>query len=157
MRLGGSRFACGMKAPTWQAATVTIDPEQLLRRVVADVFDESVDVVYSTEPKAPEVHRVTLSDTHGGQRRAGLQASYWWFAVTIFDLGVSATLFDEDDEEAQKEAALRELALLALAYLRGAGQVEAERGLIRSHPVLRIMVNGREWKLGRRVSTVHYP
>jgi hypothetical protein len=136
---------------------VTIDPGQLLRRVVDDVFDEGVDVVYSTDPKSPTVHRVMLSDQRGGQRQAGLQASYWWFDVTIFDLGVSATLFDEDDEESKKEAALRELALLARVYLRGEGHVELRRGLIRSHPVLRILVNGREWELGRRVSTVHYP
>jgi hypothetical protein len=136
---------------------VTIDLGQLLRRVVADVFDEGVDVVYSIDPKSPRVHCVTLSDESGGLRRVGLQASYWWFAVTIFDLGVSATLFDEDDEEAEKEAALRELALLARAYLRGEGHVESKRGLIRSHPVLRITVNGREWKLGQRVSTIHYP
>ena len=69
--------------------------------------------------------------------------------VSIFDLGVSATLFDYGDDESEKEAILRELALVARAYLDGAGRVYKKRGL-RSHPVLTITVNGREWKLGRR-------
>ena len=83
---------------------VAIDVEALLRRVVAEVSDADVDAAYSTEPKAPHVHRVRLTDP-SGTRQAGLRASYEWFDVTIFDLGVSTTLYDYDydDEEKDKE------------------------------------------------------
>lgn len=55
------------------------------------------------------------------------------------------------------EALLRELALVADAYLRGAGQIEQKRGLFRTTSVLMVTVNGNEWALGRRTSRVHYP
>jgi hypothetical protein len=135
---------------------VAIDVEALLRRVVAEVFDADVDVAYSTEPRAPYVHRVRLTDP-SGTRQAGLQASYEWFDATIYDLCVSTRLFDYDDEEQYKEAVLRALALVVRAYLRGEGRIEHKRGLIRSHPVLTIEVDNREWELGRRLSRPHYP
>lgn len=135
---------------------VTIDVEALLRRVVAEVFDADVDVAYSPEPKAPHVHRARLTDP-SGTRSAGLRASYEWFDATIFDLGVSTTLYDYDDVEQDKEAVLRALALVVRAYVRGEGRIEHKRGLIRSHPVLKIEVDNREWELGRRSSRPHYP
>lgn len=122
---------------------VAIDVEALLRRVVAEVFDADTDVAYSPE-QAPHVHQVRLTD-RSGTRHAGLRASYEWFDATIFDLGVSTTLYDYDDEEKDKEAVLRALALVVRAYLRGEGRIEHKRGLIRSHPVLRIQVDNREW------------
>ncbi len=135
---------------------MAIEAEALLRRVVAEVFDANVDVAYSTEPKAPHVHRVRLTDP-SGSRHAGHRASHEWFDATIFDLGVSTTLYDYDDEEKDKEAVLRALALVVGAYLRGEGRIEPKRGLIRSRPVLRIEVDNREWELGRRSSRPHYP
>ncbi len=135
---------------------MAIEAEALLRRVVAEVFDANVDVAYSTEPTAPHVHRVRLTDP-SGSRHAGLRASHEWFDATIFDLGVSTTLYDYDDEEKDKEAVLRALALVVGAYLRGEGRIEPKRGLIRSRPVLRIEVDNREWELGRRSSRPHYP
>src|SRR4051794_10416449 len=135
---------------------LAIDVEALLRRVVAEVFDADVDVAYSMEPKAPHVQGVRLTDP-SGTRHAGLRASYEWFDATLFDLGVSTTLYDYDDEEKGKEAALRALALVVRAYLRGEGRIEHRRGLIRSHPVLRVEVDNREWELGRRSSRPHYP
>lgn len=54
---------------------------------------------------------------------------------------------DYDDEEADREAVLRELALVVRAYLRDGGRVELRRGLIRSHPVLDIDIDGHEWAL----------
>ena len=69
---------------------------------------------------------------------------------------MSATLFEYDDEF-YMEALLRELALVADAYLRGASHIERKRGLFRTTPVLVTTVNGKEWALGRRTSRVHYP
>ena len=129
---------------------MAIDIEALLRRVVAEVFDADVATAWSPE-KAPHVHRVRLTDL-GGTRHAGLRASYEWFDVTVFDLGVAATLYDYDHELEDKEVALRELALVGRAYLRGEGRIELRRGLIRSHPVLTVTAGGREWELGRRSS-----
>ncbi len=129
--------------------SVAIDAETLLRRVVAEVFDADVDATYSTEPKDPQTHRVRLTSADG-QRHAGLRASYEWFDADIFDLGVSTFLLDYDDEEADKEAVLRDLALVVRAYLRGEGCVVHRRGLIRAHPVLAIVVDGQEWVLRRR-------
>jgi hypothetical protein len=128
-----------------------IDIEALLRRVVTEVFDADVEAAYSTDPKGRHVHRVRLRSADG-ERHAGLRASYWWFDATVFDLGVQATTFDEDEDEGDKEAALRALALVVRAYLRGEGRVEHRRGLIRSHPVLEIVVDGEVWELGRRSS-----
>ena len=133
---------------------VAIDVEALLRRVVAEVFDADVDVAYSTEPQSSHVHRARLTDP-SGTRHAGLRASYEWFDATIFDLGASTTLFDDD--ETDKEALLRGLAVVVRAYLRGDGRIELKRGLIRSHPVFRVLVNDVEWELGRWSSRGHHP
>jgi hypothetical protein len=130
--------------------------EALLRRVVDEVFDADVEATYSTEPNAAYLHRVRLTDSTD-TRHAGLRASYEWCDATIFDLGVSTTLFDYDDEEADKEAVLRALALVVRAYLHGEGRVEHRRGLLRSRTVFRVVVNDREWELGRRSSRPHYP
>lgn len=125
---------------------MAIDIEALLRRVVAEVFDAEVQVRYSTAPKDAYTHRVELTSADG-RRHAGMTASYEWFDAFIFDLGVSAISLDYDDVEADKEAALRELALVVRAYLRGEGRVENRRGLIRSHTVLKIVVDGHDWEL----------
>lgn len=137
----------------WQAADVTIELDRMLQRVVGEVFGPDTDVTYSADPKSPHVHRAELAARDSG-RRVGLTASYWWFDVTMLDLGVSAIVFDEDDAERDKEAALRALALVARAYLEGAGDVIQKRGILRSRPLLRIVVDGQEWELGRRTSRV---
>lgn len=144
------RGACDGTA-IWQAADVTIELDRMLQKVVADVFGSDVDVTYSADPKSPSVHRAELAAGDSG-RRVGLRASYLWFDVTMLDLGVSATVFDEDDEGPDKEAALRALALVARAYLDGAGELTQKRGIFRSRPVLRIVVDDQEWELGRTVS-----
>jgi hypothetical protein len=128
---------------------VTIDVQALLRRVVADVFDTDVAATYSTDPRDAHTHRVRLS-TADGRRHAGLTASYEWFDALIFDdLDVSAILLDYDDEEGDKEAAVRALALVVRAYLRGEGRVERRRGLIRTTVVVTITVGDVEWRLRR--------
>ena len=137
---------------------VTPDFGRLLRRVVLEVFDEEVEVVWATDPRAPHVSRVTLSAERGADRRTiGLRASATgWFDITILDLDVSATLFEYDDES-YMEAILRELALVADAYLHGQGLIEQKRGMLLARPVLVITANGNEWTLGRRTSKIHYP
>lgn len=130
---------------------MTIELDRMLQRVVAEVFGSDVDVTYSADPKSPHVHRAELGAGDSG-RRVGLRASYCWFDVTMLDLGVAATVFDEDDEESDKEAALRALALVARAYLDGAGDVIQKRRIFRSRPVLRIVVDDQEWEFGRRTS-----
>lgn len=134
------------------------DIEGVLRRVAHAVFDEGIDVRFEAQPDAPHISRVRLAAGSGADRRtAGLRASATgFFDITIFDLGVSATLFEYDDES-YMEAVLRELALVADAYLQGAGRIEQMRGLLRTRPVLMITVNGNDWVLGRRTSRVHYP
>lgn len=132
---------------------MTADVEALLHRVVDAVFDADVRVTYSRTGQ--QVHRARLVDPTGA-RHAGLEASFWWFGATVFDLDVSTTLFDEDDEEQPKEAALQALALMLRAYLRGEGRVENRRGLLRSRPVLRVSVDGHEWELGHRWSKSPY-
>ncbi len=128
---------------------MAIDVQALLRRVVAEVFDADVTATYSSHPKDPHTYRVRLTAADG-RRHAGLTASYEWFDAFIFDdLGVSTFLLDYDDEEEDKEAALRALALVVCAYLRGEGRVERKRGLIRSHLVLKVMVDDVEWELRR--------
>jgi hypothetical protein len=135
---------------------VAIDVQALLQRVVAEVFNADVTATYSAHPKNPHMHRVRLT-TADGRRHAGLEASYEWFEATIFDLGVSTFLLDYDDEEEDKAAVLRALALVVRAYLHGEGRVEHRRGLLRSRRVFRIVVDDREWELGRRSSRPHYP
>lgn len=134
---------------------MVLNVEALVRRVVSEVFDPDTDVAYSAE-HAPHVYQVRITNP-SGTRHAGLRASYEWFDATIFDLGVSTTLYEYDGEEKDKEAVLRALALVVRAYLRGEGRIEHKRGVIRSHPVLRIQVDNREWELGRRSSRPHYP
>ncbi len=142
--------------PGGSLRAVAIDIGALLRRVVGEVFDADVHATYSTEQKAASVHRVRVTDPTG-TRHAGLRASYEWCDLTIFDLGVSTGLFDYDGEEADKEAMLRALALVVRAYLRGEGRVERRRGWLRSRTAFTVVVDDREWVLGRRWSRPHYP
>jgi hypothetical protein len=137
---------------------VTPDVENMMRRVVLDVFDDDVEVAWDTEPGAAHVNRVALSAARAADRRTvGLRAAATGvFDLTILDLGVSATLFEYDDED-YMEAILRELALVADAYLSGEGRIEQKRGMLRTRPVMTITVNGNEWTLGQRTSKIHYP
>lgn len=137
---------------------MTPDVESMLRRVVLNVFDEDVEVAWDTEPRAAHVSGVTLSAARAEDRRTVRlrAASTGMFDITIPDLGVSAALFEYDDE-AYMEAILRELALVADAYLSGEGRIGQKRGMLRTQPVMTITVNGDEWTLGRRMSQIHYP
>ena len=100
--------------------------------MVAAVFDAyaDVEVTCSTEPKSPGVHRARLSAVDG-ERSAGLRVSYEVFGATVSYLGGSAVLYGYDDEE-DREAVLRSLALVVRAHLRGEGRVENRHGWFRS-------------------------
>lgn len=137
---------------------MTPDVESMLRRVVLNVFDEDVEVAWDAEPRAARVSGVKLSAARReGRRTVRLQAAgTGMFDITILDLGVSAQLFEYDDE-GYMEAILRELARIADAYLSGEGRIGQKRGMLRTRPVMTITVNGDEWTLGRRTSQVHYP
>jgi hypothetical protein len=93
------------------------------------VFGEDVEATFSTDPKSRHVHRVRLGAGDENRRRAGLRASHEWFDATIFDLGVSATLFVYDDES-DKEAALRELStpMARSPYAAGANERPPRHG-----------------------------
>lgn len=134
------------------------DVEQMLRRVVLDIFDAHVEVEWDPRSEESDGSSVTLKTAQQGeQRTVRLHASTTGrFALTIVDLGVSAALFEYDDER-YMEMLLHELALVANTYLSGRSRVRLSRGLLRTHPVVTMTVNGNEWSLGRRASTVHYP
>ena len=137
---------------------MTHDVDSMLRRVVPNVFAEDVEVAWDAEPRAAHVSGVALSASRGeGRRTVRLQAAgTGMFDITILDVGVSARLFEYDDE-GYMEVILRELALVADAYLSGEGRIGRERGMLRARPVMTITVNGNEWTLGRCTSQVHYP
>ena len=130
----------------------------MLRRVVQDVFGQDVDAVWDTEPRFPHITRVALTAERGADRRSiGLRAATTgFFELTVFDLDVSTTLFEYDDED-YMAAILRELALVADGYLRGGGSVEHRRGRFRTRTFLTVSVGGNQWVLGRRTSRPHYP
>ena len=134
------------------------DVEHTLRRVVHDVFDDDVEVAWDTGPRGPHIHRVTLSAERGAVRRTVRlrAAGTGLLDISIPDLGVSVALFEYDDER-YMETILREMALVADAYLSGEGRVKQKRGVLRKRPVMTITVNGNEWTLGRRTSKFHYP
>lgn len=136
-----------------------IDVESLLARVVGEVFDENVLVeLEDVSARRPQTYVAHLhSVVH--DRRAALYATYEWFELRITDLDASVTLFDYDHDAAEKYDLLRELGLVAQAYLDGAGQIDSRprflhRGTSRR---LTLEVNGREWQLGRHRSSVPYP
>ena len=78
--------------------SVAVDVQAPLRRVMAEVCGDDVTPTYSTHPKNLHMHGVEITSADG-RRHAGLEASYEWFAATIFDLGVSTFLLDYDHEE----------------------------------------------------------
>ena len=81
---------------------MTIELDKMLQRVVADMFGGEVGATYSTDPKSPKVQCVELTAGDGG-RRVRLRASYWWFDVTVLDLGVSIAAFDEDTRSRRRK------------------------------------------------------
>jgi hypothetical protein len=139
---------------------VPLDPHlgALLRRVVLEVFDTDVEVTWDDGPRARHQPLATLRRGHGAEgRTVNLSASATgWFEISVPDLGVGAWLIEYDDAH-EMEAILRDFALVARAYLSGAGRIEHRRGIFRTRPVLVLPVEGREWILGRRSGGVREP
>ena len=135
-----------------------VDLEALLRRVVADVARD--DVVATVAPDDPEGRywSATLAASTGSIRTAVLLASYHWFEVRLPEHRVGAIVFDEDDDEAPKEAALRAVAAVARAWLDGEGVVVRTPRRFRRGEGVRVVVRTTdgEWVLGRRSSRVPY-
>ncbi len=151
-----ARSLHGSESPC-ETPAVTQHLERMLRHVVRDTFDEDVEAVWHTDG-ARNVSRVTLSAEHGaGRRTVEISASTTGlFQIDIRDLDVGAILI-EDDDDSYMESIVRELALVARAYLSGEGRVRQRRGMLRTRSVMAITVNGNEWTLGRSTCSVHYP
>lgn len=127
--------------------------------MVDDVFDPSTVTKEEDSSDAPHAHRVLLStrpSAEGRQRNASLVASYEWFQAHILDLDVHAMSFDYDDDEAEKENEIRDLAYLVRAYLHGEGTVTYRPSRIRRRPMPTLMIetNGLRWHLRRNTHTV---
>ncbi|QFG68406.1 hypothetical protein [Ornithinimicrobium pratense] len=138
---------------------MAIDVEALLARVVAEIFDENVSIVLEdAAAKRPQTYCAHLHSA-AQDRRAHLCATYEWFELRIPDLDVSVTLFDYDDDDAPKDDALRELGLVARAYLDGEGCIESRRRFLRRGTSQRLTldVNDRQWQFGKHASSVPYP
>jgi hypothetical protein len=122
---------------------MTIDIKAMLHRVVAEVFDENFAVANVSSSDDARLHGVHVSNRSDNERTAVIRASYTWMDALVPELNVQTILFDEDDEEAEKEAELRRLCLVMRAYLQGEGRVEQRRRLFRrgTVPILYIEVD----------------
>lgn len=78
------------------------------------------------------------------------------FDLWIPELRVGVSLFEYEDS-AYMQQIVRQLALVAAAYLRGEGTVDYRRGIFGAKPRLTVVVGGREWVLERHTSKGHYP
>lgn len=148
------------RCDTW---AVSVDIENMLRRVVGDEFSANSRVEYSTDPKSDYIFRARISDDSG--RDVGLRATASWLEANIWGLDpnpkvvVGATFFDEDDDEPYKEALLRSLARVLRAYLDGRGHVERRKSLLlhRWKPHYLVSIDGMEWRFSHRTAQMHYP
>lgn len=127
-----------------------------MAKVTADVFGDrfTVTVTYDARAREARAH-VTLMDWPA--HTAVLRANREWFQLGIPELDVGAFMLDYDEDERYKEALVRRLATVGLAYLEGRGRVEWRRGVLRTRPVLCIEVDGQAWELEHRTSRSHYP
>lgn len=130
----------------------------VLHRVVDEIFDECTFVREEDDHEAPYAYGMRLSNRTASsdqKRHASLAASHEWFEAHVIDLGVSRRNFDYGEDEADKEAELRDLAHLVRAYLQGEGEVTYRPSLFRRRPMptLKVETNGVRWRLGRSVSS----
>ncbi|AUI52651.1 hypothetical protein [Arthrobacter crystallopoietes] len=138
---------------------MTIDIKAMLHRVVAEVYDENFTVTDAGSSDDSWLHGVHVSSQLNPDHTAIIRASYEWMDAFIPELNVQATVFDYDDVEQEKESELRRLCLVMRAYLQGKARVERRRRLFRpgTAPIVRIEVDGLEWRLGRHHYVVPYP
>ena len=127
---------------------------QVLREVVGDAAAATCDV----DHKWPDSARADLVSRDVPGRNVTIRATPEWFDIRANDLGVSATVFDSDYDEAELEDTIRELATVAREYLAGGGHIEWRRHLLGGpRPRLKIQAGHGEWVLGRRTSHIPYP
>lgn len=131
-----------------------IDIDRLLKRVVSDVFDSTIEVTYTAHPKYENDWRVALVSTTDRRREIELRATYEWFTAHIEELDVGTIVFAYDDDE--KESELRDLALMAREYLEGEGYVRVKPRLFgrKGRTSLFIETDDTLWELGRRRSSI---
>ncbi|MGD6980669.1 MULTISPECIES: hypothetical protein [Citricoccus] len=136
---------------------MTIDIQAVLHRVVVEVFGETEVEWEDDEREAPHVHCVRLrarGSGDGQERNAALCASYEWFEAHLLDFEVGTISFDYDDDEAEKEVEIGDLARIIRAYLQGEGQVTYRPTLFRRRllPTLTIDMDGTRWHFRGRTS-----
>lgn len=135
-----------------------IDIERLLRRVVGEVFGDSVEVTYTAHLKYAHDWRASLVSKSDRSKTVEIRATYEWFTAHIPELDVGTIVFeyDEDEDEDEKHTALRELSQAMRAYLRGDGKIDFHRGLFsrRARASMTIRVDDTEWVLGKRSSSI---
>lgn len=138
---------------------MSIDIGVLLDRVVADVFGDEYTIESVSRDEYPWNHAYLIVAQGKPQRSVQVRATYEWFDVWIPELDVGTIMFDYDDEESEKELALRWLCEAMDHYLSGGGIVTQRKTLIlrRTENVLQLDVNGHEWTLGRSSSSIPYP
>lgn len=130
----------------------------VLARVLREVVGDAAVATCDVDPKWPDSARADLVSREVPGRNVTIRATPEWFDIRADDLGVSATVFDSDYEDAEFEDTIRELATVAQAYLAGGGHVEWRRRLFwGSRPSLKIRTAHGEWLLGRRTSRIPYP
>lgn len=132
-------------------SVTSADIESIVRRVVADVFGSDVASTGVSHRQEDRSWSVTLSVGSASDRTVVLRASPYWFTVHIPEHDVGAIVFDEDDDGAPKEAALRAVSAVARAWLEGEGTVRRNARRFRRGECVRIVVatTDGEWVLGR--------
>ncbi|WP_040320055.1 hypothetical protein [Aeromicrobium marinum] len=127
----------------------------MLRRVLAEVFGDNIEVEYSYDPKSMG-HRALLTSVDDKPTQLGFHVTHDWCSVWILDLepDVSMTDFDYDYEEEPKAANLRALARVLHAYVNGEGRIEYRPTLIRRRlqPHFVVEIDGGVWSLGHHFS-----
>jgi hypothetical protein len=129
---------------------VPIDIERLFKGVVGQVFGNTANVEFFSDPKYAHDWWASVSPEGDGSREIRIRATYEWFSAQIPAHDVGTIVFEYDDDESAKEQALRELALVMLAYMQGDGSVGFERTRIRRRrrPFVAIDRDGKRWVLG---------
>ena len=98
---------------------MTIDIKAMLRRVVAEVFDENFAVANVSSSDDSWLHGVHVSNCADKDRTAIIRASYGWMDALVPELDVQTILLDEDDVEAEKEAGLEGSASSCVLTFKG--------------------------------------
>jgi hypothetical protein len=133
---------------------VTIDIKAMLHRVIAEVFDQNFTVEDFTSSEESLRPAIRVISRHEQGRTAIIRATYEWIDAFIPELNVQTIVFDYDDVEQEKADLLRKLCRVMRAYLQGEARIEHRRRFLRpgTVPVVSVMLDGREWRIGRHHS-----